>query len=116
FAGALSSSSMLLLPPQRWLDDAESCDCPPEYLADLVRACKAQDVLFYAENGEELFRAERDRSEYLRNVSFLWRPREAIAARLATDAGVRVTQAVPYLRVILPVRGPAVMESPSPAS
>jgi len=68
----------------------------------LVRVCGAREFLFYAENGEELFLAERDRSEYIRNVSFLWRSREEVALRLAGATGVRVTAALPSLRVLFP--------------
>jgi L-ascorbate metabolism protein UlaG (beta-lactamase superfamily) len=105
FAVQLGADAVLALPPSRWLEDAETCDCPTGYLLDLVRLCGAREFLYYAESGEELFLAERKRSDYLRTVSFLWTPREEIT-RLLSEAGVHAAAAAPYQRLEIPRTGP----------
>jgi len=105
FAVQLGAEAVLALPPSRWLDDAETCDCPTGYLLDLVRLCGAREFLYYAECGEELFLPERRRSDYLRMVSFLWTPREEIT-RLLQGAGVHAAAAAPYQRLEIPRTGP----------
>lgn len=91
--------------PNDWLNDTEMCDCSPEFLCDLIQTTGATHMIFYAESGKECFLPKQKMSAYVPTISFLWNPLEYIREIITKATQAKVTEAQPYLKVIVPERG-----------
>jgi hypothetical protein len=89
---------------KQWLDDTEMCDCPPEFVCELVRFAGADQMVLYAESGKECFLPRQMMSAYVPTVSFLWKPIEAMRELVNLSTGAAVVEAQPHLRVVIPER------------
>jgi Beta-lactamase superfamily domain len=94
------------LPPARWLDDTELCDCPPDFLCELMRVSGASHLFSYAEGGAQLFLPPSHRvAGHAIASQLLWQPLPDVRARLWRDQKVSLVEALPYLCLMLPVQG-----------
>ena len=84
-----------------WLDDTENCDCPPEFLCDLVRLSGATQMLLYAESGSECFLPRSEMSSYVPTISLLWRSLSEVGPIIQNATGVPLTEAQPYARILV---------------
>jgi len=99
------------LPPDQWLESTELCDCPPDFLCELMRISGASHLFSYAEGGAQLFLPQSHRVASHPVVGqavasqLLWHPIRDLRARLWQERKAELVEAVPYLRMVLPVQG-----------
>ena len=96
--------------PQLWLDDTEVCDCPPDFLRDLVHISGASQMILYAESGRECFLPREKVSAFVPTMSFLWTPLAEIQQTVRQTTGATVMEAKPYLTVGVPEQGSPYVE------
>lgn len=91
--------------PEMWLEDTENCDCPPEFLHDMMKIAGAKLLVLYAESGKECFLPRQAMSAYVPSISFLWRSIEDIRKIIRAETGAEVVEAHPYMRLVIPEQG-----------
>jgi hypothetical protein len=84
-----------------WLRDVEFCDCPPEFLSELVRVARARFFVTYAEGNEEGVLPTPLVSAATPIASFLWRSRDEVCRGIEAATGTATVAAQPLMRISL---------------
>ncbi len=79
-----------------WLTVNELCDCPTEFLTELIHTTKAKRMVFYAENGSENFLPPEKRSSFLSTVSYFWRSQQQVIQEIQKLTKAEVINIKPW--------------------
>jgi hypothetical protein len=98
-------SPLVLLKPDVtsdcWLNEIVVSDCSIDFLASLVRTCRARRFVTYAEGGRQAFLPAELRWADAAVKAFLGRPRGEVCAEINRRTGVETLSAQPYQQIRL---------------
>ena len=98
FACSLSPQALFSpkIPPENWLDRAELCDCPVEYMTELINQLGTKNLFLYAEDGRNLFVKSELQNNLVEKLSFHWKDRKTWMAEVAANTGADIQRAMPH--------------------
>jgi hypothetical protein len=98
-------SPLALLKPDvtsdRWLADVECCDCPPDFLINLVKTTRARKFIIYGEGNEEDFLPPTLASGQTRADSLFWKSRSDVCLEITRHTAAETMVARPYQQIRL---------------